>query len=274
MADLQRQQQLFWKLVVAPEGAASGVAALPRAERELASRLIRERAGMTAIERLDVYANMYFFRVLDVLKQDFPMLHAALGDDAFHNLITDYLIAHPPKHWSLRWVGESLPEFVRAHERVRNAGYLADLAALEWALHDAFDAEDVPALRSEALAALKPEQWADLVLHLDPSVRYLEVATPVSRIWQQLKAGQEVDAGDDGGGFVRVWRRDMRVLHRMIPAFEGRALVAVAERLPFAEICERLAEADADPQQVAADLVAVVRGWLAEGVLAERAETR
>lgn len=272
-ADLRRQQLLFWKLVVAPEGVAAGLEALPQAEREQASRWIRERTGMTTVERLDVYANMYFFRVLDVLKQDFPMLQAALGDDPFHNLITDYLLAHPPRHWSLRWAGAFLPEFVRTHELARDAAHLVDLAALEWALHDAFDVEDLPPLRSEVLAALRPEQWPDLVLHLDPSVRSFEAKTPVSRVWQQLKSGEDVNAGD-GGGFVRVWRREMRVVHKMIPAFEYRALEAVAEGLPFAEICERLAEADADPQQVAASLVAVVREWLAEGVLAERAVRR
>src|SRR4029077_19404566 len=90
-----------------------------------------ERAS--AIERLDVYANMYFFRILDALRGDYPKVLAVVGDDAFHNLATDYLQAHPSRHPSLRFVGAALPAFLRGHALAGPRPWLPGLAPLEWA---------------------------------------------------------------------------------------------------------------------------------------------
>jgi len=264
---LERTQRLFRELIAAPEGAASGVAALPAGDRDDALAMIRVRPGMTQVERLDVYANMYFFRILDVLKEDYPVLLALLGDDAFHNFVTDYLLAHPSRHWSLRWAGERLPEFLRSHAAGRDAPHLADVAALEWALHDAFDAADATPLRAEDLAALAPEAWPELVLRPDPSLRLLDLATPASRIWQDVKAGREVTPPERGRHPVRVWRREMRVFHKDIDPFEHQALRMVAEGQPFAEICGQLAGRGGDPSQAANAVVGLLRTWLADELI-------
>ncbi|MBK8598146.1 MAG: putative DNA-binding domain-containing protein [Holophagales bacterium] len=88
---------------------------------------------MPAEERLDAYANMYFFRLRDVLAEDFERTAAALGEARWHNLVTDYLLAHPPTRWSLRWAGEALPGFLREHTYGVWRPWLPDVAALEWA---------------------------------------------------------------------------------------------------------------------------------------------
>ena len=263
---LRATQELFWRLLVAPEGARAGLVELSPEERSVAAGLVRERPGMASVDRIDVYANMYFFRILDVLKDDFPVLLALVGDDAFHNLVTDYLLVHPSRHWSLRWVGERLPAFLHDHEVARAAPHLADVAALEWALHDAFDAADGPLLQAEALAMLAPEDWPELTLALDPSVRLLDLATPATRIWQRVKAGDEVDARESGRCCVRVWRKEMRVFHKTIAPSEHAALRAVGQGVAFAEVCER--SAAAEPGDAATRVVGWVRDWLADGLLA------
>jgi hypothetical protein len=269
---LERTQQLFWELIAAPEGAASGVAALSEGDRDEALAMVRRRAGMTQVERLDVYANMYFFRILDVLKEDYPVLLALLGDDAFHNLVTDYLLKHPSRHWSLRWAGERLPEFLRSHAAGHDAPHLADVAALEWALHDAFDSADATPLRAVDLAVLAPEAWPELVLVPDPSLRLLDLATPASRLWQDVKAGRGVTPPPPGRHPVRVWRRQLRVFHKDIEPFEHEALTLVAEGLPFAEVCARLAGSDGDPSQAAHAVVELLRAWLADEIVCQPGE--
>lgn len=266
-AGLARMQRLFWQLIAAPEGAASGVAALPPGDRDDALAMIRARAGMSAVERLDVYANMYFFRILDVLKEGYPVLLSLLGDDAFHNLVTDYLLQNPSRHWSLRGVGERLPQYLRTHPAGSAAPHLADVAALEWALHDAFDAADATPLRAEDLAALAPEAWAELVLVPDPALRLLDLATPASRLWQDVKAGRAAPPPERGRHPVRVWRREMRVFHKEIGPLEHQALALVARGLPFAEVCARVSGATGDPQEAATAVVGLLRVWLADGIL-------
>jgi len=265
--DLGRTQRLFWDVVVAPEGAAAGLAALAPANRAAARGLLRERPGMTSVERLDVYANMYFFRILDALKQDFPGVLALVGADEFHNLITDYLIVHPSRHYSLRYAGQELPAFARDHRLSQAHPYLADVAALEWAMLAAFDAVDTPVLDAAALARVAPEVWGALRFELSSSLHVLDFDYPADRIWQDTQAGIAIESAA-AATQVRVWRREMRVYHRAIDAAEREALRALRAGATFADVCALLAPANTDPQVAAAAVFGLVRIWLGDGILA------
>ncbi len=83
--DLRGVQSLFWKLVTAPEGVAKGVRAL-RAQGELddedLSFFVRPGAPLAAVARLDVYADMYFYRLRDCLAEDFSRVKAWIAAEA------------------------------------------------------------------------------------------------------------------------------------------------------------------------------------------------
>ena len=126
---------LLHRLVEEGDAAASELAAL-----------VRSDATLPAAARLDVYANAYFLRIHECLENDFPALRWALGADWFHDLATAYLAACPPTRPSLRHAGDRLPDFVASHAGAapfrRGHRWLADLALLERAIVDAFDAAD------------------------------------------------------------------------------------------------------------------------------------
>ena len=65
LAELQRR---FFELVTGPQRIAEELARRGIPEPELAA-LIAGDARASAVERLDVYANMYFFRILEVANQ-------------------------------------------------------------------------------------------------------------------------------------------------------------------------------------------------------------
>ncbi len=68
--DLRGLQSLFWGLISAPEGAGKQVAELHRAgvlESEDLSFLVRPDDRLGRVERLDIYADMYFYRLRDCL---------------------------------------------------------------------------------------------------------------------------------------------------------------------------------------------------------------
>jgi len=110
--NLHDTQSLLSKLITSPEGAASALAALQGGEHTRAGGLVRGDARLSSLERIDVYADMYYYRIRDCIADDFPTLRAVVGAAHFHNLITDYLLQHPSSHFSLRQVGRSLPAFV------------------------------------------------------------------------------------------------------------------------------------------------------------------
>lgn len=263
---LAETQQLFWKLIAAPEGAASGLQALASDELASARSLVRDDDRLSAVERFDIYANMYFFRILDVLKEDFPALLAVIGDDHFHNLITDYLIAHPSSHFSLRFVGMHLPSFLAGYPLQESWPFLADLASFEWALLDAFDARDDEPIPASALAQLAPENWPGLRFVLTSSLRSLELQWPVLDIWSAARAGEPISLPESTTTRVRVWRQNMAVWHRRIEADEADALAAVGKGATFAEICEQLA-ADGGEENAPVRAATLLQTWLADGLV-------
>ena len=91
----------LYDLITAPEGVGKRLAELGRPPADL-ERTVRPNARLSAVERLDLYANMYFHRLHDVLRDEHPRVHAIAGDVAFHDFVTDYLLAHRPSHPSLR----------------------------------------------------------------------------------------------------------------------------------------------------------------------------
>lgn len=77
-------------------------------------------------DRMMIYQNSYYERIIAALKQDFPRLCDEIGDSAFASLIQDYLKSYPSKHYNLRIIGKNLSEFILS----RDAGfaYYAELA--------------------------------------------------------------------------------------------------------------------------------------------------
>ena len=94
--DLRRLQEIIYRLIVAPTGVADGLAQETILPVGGLDRLVAGDDRMTPVERVEIYANGYFYRILDVLKEDYPAVLAVVGADNFHNLATGYLIDYPP----------------------------------------------------------------------------------------------------------------------------------------------------------------------------------
>ena len=285
-ADLTRVQALFWRLLTAPEGVASGAAQLVRSGElgsEDLSFLIRpdpaDRKGgqLGSVERLDIYADMYFYRLRDALAEDFARLKRRIGDTSFHNLVTDYLWAHPSRHFSLRELGRALPEFVRGHALEREFPALADLAALEWARVDVFDEADALPLSQQELLEGGVSAPDAFRIGLIPAARLQVVDTRVLPLWKRLdtdEAAPTVDPlpdGDGASGSVLVWRRDAAIIHRSLPADEAECLGAVAAGgVSLAQLGERLVAVqpdDVSEQGVAERFAALLSLWAQDSVL-------
>jgi hypothetical protein len=263
---LAQTQQLLWTLITAPEGAASGLARLPAAELTVAQGLVRGDRRLSAVERLDVYADMYFYRIRDCLAEDFPAVRGVIGQETFHNVITDYLIVHPPSHFSLRNAGRYLPGFLCNHDVSQHWPFLRDLALLEWSIIEAFDAPDATPLDGAALRDLPAERWPELRLELTPSLQILHVGWPVHDVWLQAQHGESISAPTPQPTTLRVWRQTLRVFHRVMDDVEAAALNAVTCGAPFTQVCDEIVAraGDADGVERA---YAVLATWMSDELL-------
>ena len=266
---LAELQQRFYELVTAPEGIAKELAARGLPEGALGA-IIAGDARASAVERLDVYANMYFFRILDVLRSDYPKVLAVVGDGEFHDLATDYLQAHPSRHPSLRFVGAALPGFVTAHALGRARPWLGELAALEWARVDVFDRADAPVLTRDALATVAPEDFAALALVPVPASALVPAAWTIEETWRAVEAERapEPPARADDGHAVLIWRRGVTVHHRAVAAAERRVLDLLLAGTTFGALCTTLGDESDSEEAAARRAVHTLGQWLADELLA------
>ncbi|HYR17851.1 MAG TPA: DNA-binding domain-containing protein [Myxococcales bacterium] len=218
-------------------------------------------AGLSADERARIYSEMYLFRLVEALREDYPLLARLLGEEEFFSVCAAYVRAHPSRHPSLARLGAALPGFLR--DRAVPRPDLSDLAALEWARAEAFVAPDAAALDETALRSLG-EDPASARLTLVPSIRLLSLGYDAAALWADLEALRQPGPALPGPTWLLVWRKGFEVFHAEVSPEELAALSAVQRGATLGEACEAFA-ALADPARAALDALA---SWSGERLIA------
>ncbi|WP_137821257.1 DUF2063 domain-containing protein [Pseudomonas sp. D(2018)] len=223
---------------------------------------IRGGPELGALEGLKIYHHAYRARLVDALRGDYPTLHHWLGDGEFEALVHAYLRAHPSRHFSLRWLGASLADFIESWLVPDQSAPLAELARLEWAFTLAFDAPADEPLTLEQMAHLPAEDWPELQLALVPSVQRVPCRHNSLALWRAVKDGREFPVIEllERPELCLVWRQGLVGQYRSLAEEEGHALLGmVAQGWSFAGLCAELG----DPMLAAGWL----KLWISEGVV-------
>lgn len=220
--------------------------------------------------RLGIYRDAYRLRLIEVLGNDYEILHTCLGDELFDALASDYIAAHPSTFRNVRWFGGKLAEFLRSTPRCAGHPELAELAQFEWSLGQAFDSPDEDAVSFEEVAAVTPEAWAELRFIPHPALRLLELRTNAVAIWKAI--------GNHDNSFKpetfpdpvtwAVWRKQHSPFFRSLEADEAWALKAMISQASFGEICAGLCEWVAEGE-AAGRAAGLLRGWVEAGWIAK-----
>jgi Putative DNA-binding domain len=217
-------------------------------------------ARLSSAERACIYSDMYLARLVDALREDYPLLARLVGNEQFFALAAEYVQAHPSRSPTLAHLGRVLSGFL--HGRAAQRPDLAALSALEWARAEAFVAPDAEPQDVAALQALG-EQLPTARLELVPSVRVLSLEYDVAPLWSDLDAGRDPSAPRPGPAFAVVWRRGFDVFHAPIASDERAALALVQQGKTVGEACEAFTGA-ADPVRAALDALS---SWFGEGMV-------
>ena len=197
--------------------------------------------GIDAADRLRIHHNNTFVTLIDALATVFPVIRRLVGEEFFAFAARAFIRSEPPESGSLIDFGRTFPGFVETFEPAAGLVYLADVARLEWAWHEAYHAAEGEPLAAQALDGVPPHRQGGLCLRLHPSGRIVTSPYPVHRIWEVNQAGcdasQTIDL-DDGGAHLLVIRPNAHVEVRILPvpvfAFlhaldDGRTLTAAGE---------------------------------------------
>jgi hypothetical protein len=166
---------------------------LPDLQRELAHGLLApastallasiEPDGLSAADRVQIYANHFQLSLAAALGDTFPVVRQLVGGACFTQLAKSFVCACPPRSPCLFEYGADLPRFLTAQQELGTVPYTADVARLEWAMNEARHAPEAAITGGwpdpERLG--EPERLAFAV---DASVRFVESRWPVDQIWR------------------------------------------------------------------------------------------
>jgi len=178
-------QRWFHAVVSHPEGIEGGAASpeaqeLIRLNRGELEAVVRRSRNLTAAERLSIYANAYYSRLLECMGANYPILKQALGEEVFDSFAFEYLQRYPSRSYTLDDLGKRFAQFLgetRPEEEGEEVGwpdFLIDLATFEWTIAKVFDgpgAEGLALLMPEVLQSFPAERFAEARLVPVPCLR-------------------------------------------------------------------------------------------------------
>jgi hypothetical protein len=149
-------------------GAADGIA------------LVKPNSRLSSFERLEIYNRSYWYRVLQAFSDDFPGVRALLGARQFDRLRRRYLDDCPSESFTMRDLGKNLAAWMERNPALAgpHASIALDMAKLEWAEIESFDAAGHEPLDHDGIAALGPDSG----LQLQPSLRLVEARHEVDTL--------------------------------------------------------------------------------------------
>lgn len=218
---LDKLQQWMQAVITHPAGADAGLST-PEAQSQIATspsdveQIIEPSRRQSSIERLEVYANAYYARLIECLQAEFPVFRQTVGDDLFAEFAVDYLRRYPSQSYTLGELGARFVRFLTETRPVPQdaadwSDFLIDLARLERTLSEVFDGpgcETKPPLGLAEILAIDPKLWPQVRLTPAPCLRLLALRFPLNDYYTVIKSGNEAPLPQAAESWIAITRRD------------------------------------------------------------------
>lgn len=206
--------------------------------------LIIDTTQISAARRLEIYYNAYRLRLLEILKNDFPKVHTLMGDKAFKVLGRLYIAAYPSQHFSTRYFGQRLAQFLNEESAYVKQPYLAEMAHFEWALANTLDAADESPITLDYLKSVPPEQWGYLKIRFHPSLHLCNSDWDIPELWKAIEHQKLPQSPQKQKGPLTwiCWRAGLQSQFRSLTKPQALILRLLKTDHDFADVCESLTE--------------------------------
>jgi hypothetical protein len=238
-----------------------------------AAAALREKGGLSGFDRLGIYNQQYWFRLVSIMQSEYPCVLHLMGLKAFNAWVVRFLAAHPPSSPYLADLDAAFPQFLEAHYREEDRNAVLQAAAYERAVSRAFDAPEGAPL--EALGRSDPEALLAAPLRLAPHVTLLRVDSDFAEYRARCQADESLEErlaplSLAGPACLAVFRdRGMRILKEEISPTALAVLREFGTPGPLAEIFARLEDRLGPEEQaeLEKELAGWFRNWTAQGWL-------
>ena len=146
--------------------------------------------GDSALRSVALYRRLIRHNYTQALKVTYPVLSRFVGARYFGLVARGYIQKFPSTSGDLFPYGRHLPAFLN---ELQVPPLLAELARLEWACHEVYQAADSPPLSYDQLHALASVDPSQVTFHLHAASRLLSFPFPVHRVWLALQPEAPAD---------------------------------------------------------------------------------
>lgn len=228
--------------------------------------LIIDAPQITIQERIDIYREGYYLRLIEILEREFTVLFKALGKEAFDKLCRSYIDAYPSTHFSVKTFGRHMMKYLQTYPGIEPIH--REFAEFEWAFGKVLEDADDHQLTLNDMAAVPPEAWGDLRMNLHPSLRLVALHHNTPDVWRAWFDDAEPVAvvRYDTPKTCMLWRFNNMTHYRELEPAHLYMVNAVQAGTSFGELCEGLCDYLPE-EEVAIFVGGVLQEWLSQGLV-------
>ena len=256
--DLERTQRWLQTAITHPDRRRAGL-----------EDIVLPSTALNSMQRLSIYSNMYFERLVAILAEEFPTVRHLIGPQVFADEVKDYVTRHPSTHYSLAQLGKHFPRFLLEESNaiaVPHREFAAAIASVERTMEDVFDERQDEPLLVEEIQTIDPDSWDQVRLKPVSALRLLQLPYPVNDYISAVRDGRRIDIPGANRTFIAVYRHDYRVWRADLNECQFTLLSELREDRTLGEalrVCAELPGSDSD--ELATHLFEWFRNWTAEG---------
>jgi hypothetical protein len=155
---------------------------LGRQQREFLDAVLAEKEP--GDPRLAIYHRSARANRVAALAAAYPVVRRLVGQAFFDEAAARYGDTFPSRSGDLNVFGARFAAFLDRYPHAQGLPYLADVARLEWAVHESRLSAPGEALDYLALGAVPAGDLGRVIFRLRPSVRLVASPHPILSIWQ------------------------------------------------------------------------------------------
>lgn len=185
--ELKQVQSWFSGIITQPidrESRIKPVAPSGKPIEEEAKKYIFPSPTLESSERIEIYNQQYWWRLLNTLHEIFPLATRLLGYHKFNEKVaTPYLLAYPSDHWSLIHLGDRLPLWLKEQYHGEDKEILLDSVTVDEAFNSCFFA----AHHQPITLKRTPEEALTVIAKLQSHIFLFSLGYDLFRFRQEIK---------------------------------------------------------------------------------------
>ncbi len=190
--------------------------------KDTAARLV-PNPRLSAEDALAIYQRSYSLRIAACMREQFPALCHALGEELFNDFVADYVRDAPPESYTLYDLGRRFAGFLEANrpdrdEEVKESwiDFIVDMARFERNVFSTFDCPGAEGL------TLAPLDTPDHQLKAQPSLSIGAYRFPVAWYYHQVRENNAPQPPLEQPTYVAIVRKEFQTTTAMVthPHFE------------------------------------------------------